>query len=171
MSGEEEASAPGAGGSESSAESGAVAVQHELATNMDVLVDRVGPDVRPSDVNDVLRLRESDARLSRLRVVLNAWELQQGQERSLRDTYAKAFLVALAIELALIFAAFFLSGLDIIKSEKWAVEAFLIAALTQTTGLALVIVKYLFPQRSTDLLQLVEKTVLKDPGPGEKGNV
>lgn len=135
-----------------------------------VIIRELGP-VEPSDVDALLRLRDSDERLSRLRTLVRAWEEQQREERKLRRTYALLLIIILVLELLAIFVAFFLIGTGQLTPPKWVGEGFLLAAFAQSTGLVLVVVKYLFPERSSDVLQLVITSIAageKPVVPGER---
>jgi hypothetical protein len=123
-----------------------------------VVIRELGP-VEPSDVDAILRLRDSDERVSRLRTLIGAWEEQQREERKLRRTYALVLIIILAVELIAIFVAFFFIGTGKLTTPRWVGEGFLLAAFAQSTGLVLVVVKYLFPERSSDVLQLVKTSI------------
>lgn len=131
-----------------------------LATVESGVVTSIGDRVQPTDVDGYLRVRDADERLDRLRALIKAWEEQQAEERGLRRTYAKALITILGIEIAATFVAFFLTGAGVLTSSRWMAEVFLVGALAQSTSLVLVVVKYLFPDRSSDVLKLVETITL-----------
>lgn len=120
------------------------------------IVMRLGDPVGPADVSSILQMRSEEERIERLRALLKEWDLQQKEERDLRRFYAKVLLGGLGFELALVFVAFFLIAARVLEADKWMTEGFLIGALAQTTSLVLVVTKYLFPDRSSDVLRLIE---------------
>jgi hypothetical protein len=111
--------------------------------------------VKPEDVDYLLRARESEEHAARLRTVLASWEVQQKQERELRRWCARLLVQLMGLELLAIFVAFFLMAAGKLDPPRWTAEGFLLAAFGQSTGLVLVVVKYLFPDRSPDVLRLL----------------
>jgi hypothetical protein len=135
------------------------------------VVVSTGLPVEPSDVDAWLRVREADERLHRLETVIRAWEEQQREERSLRSIYAKVLIAILGAELAAIFAAFFLVGAGLLHPPQWMAEGFLLTGFLQSTGLVLIVVKYLFPERSSEVLRLVEASLAPSSTPDKSGGL
>lgn len=131
-------------------------VMPQLSAQAAAIVSEVGRPVRPGDVEKYIRLRDASERFEHVRTIINAWTRQQEEERNLRRTYAKWLIIAFCVEIVLIFLAFFLYGVSVISADRVVVGAFLGTALAQTAALLMVIVRYLFPDRGSDLLRLVE---------------
>jgi len=115
--------------------------------------------MRPEDVDNILRVRYADEHISRLKTVIEAWQVQQEEERKLRQQYAKVLISIVAGEIVIIFLAFFLLGFSLISVEKWMAEIFLVGVLAQSSSLILVVLKYLFPDRAIDLRNLLESVI------------
>jgi hypothetical protein len=114
--------------------------------------------VRQEDISldDALRVQVAHERSVRLRTLLAALSTQMEDERKMRRSYATALLCLLYIEVIAIFAAFFMVAANIIHAEPWMASTFLVTAFLQSAGLVALVVKYLFPDRSIDVLRLAE---------------
>lgn len=107
-------------------------------------------------VDDLIRVTESRERQLRLQQLLDAWKVQQREERELRQSYAKKLMTLVSIELAFIGVAFVLVAVGVFVVQEWVASVFLVTGLLQSCGLLLVVVKYLFPDRAGDVMRLIE---------------
>lgn len=124
------------------------------------LKDRVvtiGPEVRSEDIDTYRQLREIEDRSYKLRIVLNTWEGQQSEERKLRKQYANALKSALFIQGLLVNIAFFGIGFGLLSVEKWVAVTFIMAVFGETAAMVFIVVKYLFPDVSRAIHDLVER--------------
>jgi len=117
----------------------------------------VGAEVRPEDVDTYGRLREIEDKSHKLRTVLEAWEKQQHEERSLRQSYAKKLLVALFVQMGLVNLAFFAVGFGWLVVEQWVANTFILGVFAEIAAMTLIVIKYLFPKIGADVLGLIEK--------------
>ncbi len=101
---------------------GTTALTVPSAQSGSILQQELGP-VKPEEVDAYVKVRESSERLSRLKTFITSWEKQQEEERSLRRSYAQYLIIILAVELLLMFAAFFGIGLEWLKVDKWLCRA------------------------------------------------
>ncbi len=132
----------------------------EVVTIPDNLKSRVlgvGGEVRPEDVDVYGRLLEIEDKSYKLRTVLEAWERQQSEERALRQGYAKKILIALFVQMGLVNIAFFAIGLRWLAVEAWVANTFVMAVFGEIAAMALIVIKYLFPQVGSDALGSIEK--------------
>jgi len=132
----------------------------EAVTIPDTLKSRVvgvGGEVRPEDVDVYGRLREIEDKSYKLRTVLEAWERQQSEERALRQGYAKKILIALFVQMGLVNIAFFAMGFGWLAVEQWVANTFILAVFGEIGAMALIVIKYLFPEVGMDVLGLIEK--------------
>ena len=107
-------------------------------------------------VDDAIKLRTAHERLTRLKVLVDTWAKQQDEERTLRKAYAKALMILLCAEVVAIFIAFGLVATGVFHVEPWVADAFLMTAFLQSVSLVLVVVKYLFPNRESEVLKILE---------------
>ena len=127
----------------------------ELSESARELIRKVGSRVKQSDVDNAIALKGAEDRSRTLIAFVDAWEDQQREERQLRKTYARVLICILSVELAAIFVAFFLLGLGVISLDRWAAQVFLVTSLVQTASLVAIIVRYLFPNRASDLVSAI----------------
>ena len=74
----------------------------------------------------------------------------QRSERTLRLTYGWALLILLSVEIVSVLVIAFLIGFEAIELDRWVATTFIGGTFTQVSGLAFLIVRYLFPVRSGD---------------------
>lgn len=74
----------------------------------------------------------------------------QRSERNLRLIYGWALLVLLSVEIVSVLAIAFLIGFQVIELDRWVATTFIGGTFTQVSGLAFLIVRYLFPVRPGD---------------------
>ena len=74
----------------------------------------------------------------------------QRSERTLRLTYGWALLILLSVEIVSVLTIAFLIGFKVIELDRWVATAFIGGTFTQVSGLAFLIVRYLFPVRPGD---------------------
>ena len=72
-------------------------------------------------------------------------EAQQTGERQLRHWYAIAIMTLLTLQLLFIGAVVFLLGFGIITLDRWVATTLIAATLTEISGLAYLVIRYLFP--------------------------
>jgi len=146
---------------------GDVSLPEDLAST----VQAVGNAVSPDDVDTYGRLRRIEDQSFRLRALVDAWERQQTQERSLRKHYAKWLLRALFAQIVLIDAAFFLLGFGVIEVEKWVATTFIVAAFGELAGMSAIVVKYLFPKVGSEVIERIGESQADGSSGGGRGHV
>ena len=117
----------------------------------------VGGKVRAEDIDAYGRLREIEDKSHKLRTVLEAWERQQSEERTLRGSYATKLLIALFVQIGIVDIAFFGIGAGFLEVPEWVANTFIVSVFGEIAAMALIVIKYLFPQVGGDLLALIEK--------------
>ncbi len=120
-------------------------------------VKSLGVAVTSEEVDTYGRYREIEDRSFRLRTVVTAWESQQTEERRLRRSYGSWILAALLIQTLFADAAFLLIGFGRISIAPWVANVFLVSVFGQIVTLAVVVVRHLFPEVSSEILRLIEK--------------
>ena len=120
-------------------------------------VESLGVPVTSEEVDTYGRYREIEDRSFRLRTVVSAWESQQTEERHLRRSYGTAILIALCVQTLLVDVVFILIGVGKIAISQWVANIFIVSVFGQIVGLAVVVVRHLFPQASSEILRLIER--------------
>jgi hypothetical protein len=126
----------------------------ELPAELKKLVAKVGPAVSPSEVDSYGRIRNIIDESHRIRTIVNAWKLQQTQERGLREKYAFTLIVSFIVQAALINVVFLLVGMEWIKYDPGVAKAFILAVFGELSAMVFFIVKYLFRPGSDKVLEL-----------------
>ena len=129
----------------------------ELPEKFHGVVDAIGSEVQHEDIDTWQRVRETEDRSHKLRTVLQVWEGQQNEERSLRRSYARTLVWILIAQVALVNLAFFAIGFERIAVEQWVAVTFIMAVFGEIAAMVLVVVKYLFTDVASDVLRLIEK--------------
>jgi type VI protein secretion system component VasF len=135
-----------------------------MADNMDLpedllgRVEEIGPPLLTAEQLEVHRgFTEVRDRSAKIREVLSAWSEQQREERTLRRRYANWLIGILSVEIVAIMVAFFLIGLGRMEVDQWVASTFIVAVFAEVAGLALIVVKYLFPPTGREVLDLIER--------------
>lgn len=113
--------------------------------------------VKPGDLDTIGKFTEIRDRSFRIRTIVEAWREQQILDRKLRKTYATWLLIAVSLQMALINLAFFFIGFEKMHVEEWVANTFIIGVFAETSSLVFVVVKYLFPDSSRTILDLLER--------------
>lgn len=121
------------------------------------LVVGVGGPVIPADIDSYKELRAADDRSRKLTTILTAWTQQQDQDRALRKTYGKWLLVALFVQTFLINLAFVLIGAKVLVVDQWVAQTFIVSVFAEIAAMVVIIVKYLFPDKSDAIVNILEK--------------
>jgi hypothetical protein len=117
----------------------------------------IGNEIKPIDLGEYGRYVEIEDKSHKLRTILEAWKHQQEEERGLRQSFAKWLLGGLFIQMILVNAAFFCIGFGILTVDKWVASSFILAVLAEIAGMATIVIKYLFPNDKSDVLDLIQK--------------
>lgn len=128
-----------------------------LSPQIKAKISEIGSEVTSKDLESYGKLKEIEDRSFRLRKIIDAWEKQHTEERNMRKGFAKAILFALFIQIVSINIAFFLIGFNKIHVEQWVANTFIIAVFTEISAMVFAIVKYLFPEKGNEILQLLVK--------------
>jgi len=125
--------------------------------------------VMPITTDEQIRHRESNAEISRRRVivkaVIDAWKSQQEEDRKLRKGYATILVRTLIAQVVAINLAFFLLGFGLLKVTDGTAKTFIIATFIQISALVLVVTKDLFPSGANHVLDLIDRLNVSNPGP------
>jgi hypothetical protein len=120
-------------------------------------VVEVTEPVMPADIDSYARWREVEDRSHKLRKVIEAWSIQQEQERILRREYARNLWLVLLLQVVLVNAAFFLIGFRVLIVDPWVANGFILSVFGELAAMTFVVVRYLFPKVGSDVLALIEK--------------
>ena len=100
-------------------------------------IEGIGSQVTSDDIDTYARLERLATRAA-----------EQRSDRILRLTYGWALLILLCVEIIAVLTIAFLIGLGTIKLDRWVATTFIGGTFTQVSGLAFLIVRYLFPVRT-----------------------
>ena len=120
-------------------------------------VKQLGDPVTQKDVDSYLKIQDAEDKSYRLRAIVGAWDKQQTADRKMRRGYAWFFIGIIAFQIVAINVAFFLIGYDVIKLDPLVLKVFFIPILAEIVSMTLIILKYLFPEFGTELLELIRK--------------
>lgn len=124
---------------------------------VDDLVVRIGNPVTTSEVDTYKELRAADDRSLKLRTILDAWQQQQNQDRDMRKTYGRWLLIALFVQMLLVNASFIMIGFKVMSVDAWVAKTFIVAVFAELAAMIVIIVKYLFPDKSDAIVNILEK--------------
>ena len=99
----------------------------------------IGSRVTSEDIDTYDRLEQVKSRTE-----------AQRTERLLRRIYAWALLALLSIEIIAVLLMAFLIGFGVVELDRWVATTFIGGTFTQVSGLAYLVVRYLFPAPSGD---------------------
>lgn len=137
--------------------------EETLSPNTRRITQSIEKPVTNEDVAIYERVRRIEDESYELRTIVDSWEKQQSDERDLRNRYAKWLVIALFIQIAVINIAFFLIGFGLITVERWVAGSFIVGVFFEVTGMAFVVVRYLFPtQHSARLPSEIRRVGLRD---------
>jgi len=128
-----------------------------LSDETQKLVKIIGSNVTKNDIDCYERVQKINDSSHRLRTIIDSWEKQQSEERSLRRKYAALFLIGLFVEALIANVAFFLIGLGIINVSDWVANCFIVGVFGQIATITLVISRYLFPKTGNEVLDIIRK--------------
>ena len=97
----------------------------------------IGSRVTSEDIDTYDRLEQVSSRAE-----------GQRTERTLRRTYGLALLILLSVEIVAVLVITFLIGFDVIEIDRWVATTFIGGTFGQVSGMAFLIIRYLFPVRS-----------------------
>ena len=121
------------------------------------LFQEVQEPVSAQTLDALDRITEIRDRSFRMRTIVTAWEHQQENDRSMRKTYATWLLIVVSLQMLIINAAFFFIGFRQIVVEEWVANTFIIGVFAEVSSLALIVVKYLFPDTSKTVVDLLDR--------------
>lgn len=120
-------------------------------------VKQVGSQVTSDQVDTYKTFNEVQNTNQKYKIILTAWEAQHREERNLRRKFAIAIFVVLLIQILAINVTFFLIGFKKMEVEKWVATTFIIAVFAEIVSMTLIVLRYLFPKASKELMELVQK--------------
>ncbi|MCU7492872.1 MAG: hypothetical protein HF312_18845 [Ignavibacteria bacterium] len=120
-------------------------------------VVEVKDQVSSDEIDSFGKLNKIQNESFRLRTIIDSWDNQQSQDRALRESFARTLKWAFFIQAIIINVTFFLIGFGVIKIEPWVANTFIIAVFTELTSMIFIIIKYLFPKVSTEILDIIQK--------------
>lgn len=101
-------------------------------------------------------------RVKHHRTIVNAWKQQQEQDRKMRGMYATWLMRVTTGQIIGINIIFVLIGLGFLKYDPWAANTFVMAVFAETSVMAVLVVKYLFPATSDKTRDLIDRFRVKD---------
>ena len=128
-----------------------------LPDSLAPFVKSVGSPVESSDVEVYDRYQAVVDRSYRTRALVVAWERQQDQDRTSRKTYAKWLMWAVSLQVVIASTAFFLIGFGLMEVTPWVASVFFGSVFAEIAGLALFVVKYLFPDSGSGAESLLDR--------------
>lgn len=132
--------------------------EFELESNLKKFIVTVGEPVNSAELVDAYsKFRDVENTGQKFKIILTAWEVQQKEERNLRRKFALAILIVLLVQIMAINVAFFLIGFKKMEVEKWVATTFIIAVFSEIVSMTLIVLRYLFPKASKELMELVQK--------------
>ena len=121
------------------------------------LVQFVGAPVEPDDVQAYGEYQQILNQSRRTQAVVKSWERQQDEERMLRRQYAKWLMWAVTVQVVVANVAFFLIGSGDLAVPQWVASVFFGSVFAEVSGLAFLVVKYLFPHTEGAIHSLIQK--------------
>lgn len=115
------------------------------------------PTKNSGELDSYERVRRVQDNSFRIRTLVSTWEHHQKAERLLRARYANWFFLLLLAEVLLVNLGFFLIGLKVLSVSDWVANTFIIGVFAKIAGMTLLIMRYLFPRPSSQLLDLIER--------------
>lgn len=117
-------------------------------------VIQIGSEVSTNDIDSYLKLRDAEDKRFKLKTVLDAWSLQQKEDREMRKRYATFFILILVAQIIFINIAFFFIGFGLINVKPTTLNIFIISVFGEIVSMTLVILKYLFPKTGAEIIRL-----------------
>ncbi|NDV63360.1 hypothetical protein G0Q06_12920 [Puniceicoccales bacterium CK1056] len=121
------------------------------------LISSIGDDVSSDDLDSFLAVSEENRKFEKLKQVLDSWSETEDQDRDLRKRYAGYLVIFLLIQLFVIDVGFFFIGFNIIDVSPWVANTFIVSSFAEISGMVYLIVRYLFPDSKTKLLDLINQ--------------
>ena len=135
----------------------------EIPVSLREYVLEVTSPVAPHTLDDLDKLSRIQDRSYRLRTLIQAWKEQQNSDRQMRQKYANWLLVVIRLQLFVVYTAFFLIGASVLKVDQWVATIFISGVFAETSALALIVVKYLFPASDGAIFNLINNSRKDDP--------
>src|SRR5579872_2473933 len=129
----------------------------EIPESIRKFVKTVEGPVGPHELDAYSRLRDVEDKSYHLRTIVAAWSTQQEQDRVIRNAYSRWLAWTLSLQLVLVNTVFVLIGSGVLRFEAWVTNVFVVSVFGEVTGLVLIVVKYLFPQSVSKVLELLER--------------
>ena len=104
---------------------------------------------------------EQQNKTYKLKYVLNIWSTSHKEELNMKRIVAIVIFSLLIFEMILVGIAFFFMGFKLIEIETWVAETFIAGIIIQIFAIATIVVKGLFPQKSTNSLEDLNSMVDK----------
>ena len=120
-------------------------------------VIRIGESVTADDVDTYVKIRDAEDRRYKLRSIVDSWDKQQSEDRKMRKGNALFFLILIAFQVVIINLYVILIGINVVGSNPLVLKVFFIPVLGEIVSMTFIILKYLFPKVSADILELIKK--------------
>ncbi|MCL6589990.1 MAG: hypothetical protein K6U80_08560 [Firmicutes bacterium] len=91
------------------------------------------------------------------RTILKNWDRKTNQDIDFQGIYAWILLGMLVFQVLAINVIVFGIGLKWLVFDKWVIDIFIVSVFGEVTGLALIIVNYLFPKTQDNTNELMKK--------------
>lgn len=131
--------------------------QDQLPDNLRSFIRSVGTSVTSDDLDTYKTYNEVQNTNQKYKIILEAWEAQHREERDLRRKFAIAIFIVLLLQIVAINVTFFLIGFKKMEVEEWVATTFIIAVFSEIVSMTLIVLRYLFPKASKELMELVQK--------------
>jgi hypothetical protein len=132
-------------------------ISNSISSEISNLISSIEEPVTPDDIDTYGKYKDIENKSRKINTILRAWNAQQQQERDLRNSYAKTFIVIIVLQLAVINLVVVLVGLGCLFLPQWVFTTLVISVFGEISAMSMVIIKYLFPEMSNKLLDLLEK--------------
>jgi len=101
------------------------------------------------DLEDMWR---RDIIKNKFETILKTWQRAHHQEQRMKTWVAITIFALLGLEMGAVGVSFFFIGFKMLEVETWVAETFIGGIIVQIFGIATIVVKSLFPQKSTDTI-------------------
>jgi len=128
-----------------------------LPPEFESLVREIGDPVDSDQIDLYKKWSEIENNTYKIKTIVSAWEKQHTDERVMRKGFARAIIIALFIQIAVINIAFFFIGFSLISVPEWVATTFIIAVFTEIISMTMLVLRYLFPRVGSEIIQLIKE--------------
>ena len=120
-------------------------------------ISEIGAPVSSEELDAYKFITEVDDKSLKINTILSTWSNQQNEERKIRKVFALALLICLFFQIIIINTTFFLIGFNVLIISQWLANTFILAVFAEIVSMSYIVLKYLFPRSSNELVSLIAK--------------